>query len=144
MDHVTKEATLMIPKEPWEDTNATFLSAQSNLLDVTVSSLGERSTAPSKRDERRRSFVGTADHEATVERKIDSSALEKPKKVEPLALPEKPLTAMESSTSRKTDIGKKQSKVNPPPNSAPAMLGSTKSKSVGSSPQRSPSSDKSK
>lgn len=140
MDHVTKEATLMIPKEPWEDTNATFLSAQSNLLDVTVSSLGERSTEPA----RRRSFVGTADHEATVERKIDSSALEEPKKVEPLAPPEKPLTTMESSTSRKTDIGKKQSKVNPPPNSAPAMLGSTKSKNVGSSPQRSPSSDKSK
>jgi hypothetical protein len=140
-------STKVKPDEPCEDVNATFLSAQSNLLDVTASSIVEElSTQPTKRDERRRSLFETAGRDA-AERKMDSNATEKPEVVRATLAPTTPGKRQmpnESSASKKTDVVKNESKVKPPPNSAPALLGFTKSKSAGASPERAPSSDKSK
>jgi hypothetical protein len=144
---VTEAAAFGKPDEHCEDVNATFLSAQSNLLDVTASSkVEEVSTEPTKPSERRRSFVETAGRVAG-DRKIDSNATENPEvELATLAptIPGKGQMTTKSSTPKKTDVVKKELTVKPPPNSAPPFLGSGKSKSVGDSPARAPLSDKSK
>ena len=126
-----KPMTRPEPKVPSEneDVNATFLSAQSNLLDVTSTSV-----EPSQRGDRHQAFVAAA----SAERKVEKEPA--------IIAPSVTSTSLEES--RKADVAKKtpsRKKVTPPPNSAPALLGSTKKDwSVGASPQKAPSSDKSK
>lgn len=155
MDTVSEDEALISPggnaKE--EDVNATFLSAQSNLLDVTASSTNEPSAPPMMQpvvmpSSRHQTFVGSASQEqkldprAAASRPADTSAAVAPPMM--MQSPAKP----EPSFSPKDDTAKKEAmkkSIKPPPNSAPAMMGATKKdKSVSGTPQKAPSSDKSK
>ena len=135
-----------------EDVNATFLSAQSNLLDVTASSANETSAPPMMKPatipaSRHQAFVGASSQEQKLDPRAAASrsgtaATEAPPPM--MMQPVKP----EASLPRKDEESKKEAmrkSIKQPPNSAPAaMIATKKDKSVTGSPQKAPSSDKSK
>ena len=128
-----------------EDVNATFLSAQSNLLDVTACSTGETSAPPMKSDGHQ-AFAGAASRK----QKLDPRASSGPpaQQADIGAPPSTPGNKLESILPKMPVAAKREEQkksIKPPPNSAPALLGATKTdKSVTGSPQKAPSSDKSK
>jgi len=156
MDTVSEDEAFIEPEgsHKEDDANATFLSAQSNLLDVTASSTGEMqgvappmlqsATVPSARHQ---AFVGASGREQQLGPRVSTKPAADTTGAPPTMM--MPAKKPEPSQPVKEEAPKKEptrKSIKPPPNSAPALMGATKTdKSVSGSPQKeAPSSDKSK
>jgi hypothetical protein len=151
MDTVSEDEAFIEPggnaKE--EDVNATFLSAQSNLLDVTASSAIE-TLAPSMMKpatipaSRHQEFVRAS----SQEHKLDQAAEGRPSDTAGTGAPPMMMQPVkpEAKFPGKDEESKKEAmrkSIRSPPASAPAaMVATKKDKSVTGSPQKAPSSDK--
>ncbi len=148
-DEAIVKPTFMPASQPHnEDANASFLSAQSNLLDVTASSISERPAEPSTRDNARQASTIAMTREQNLGPSIETiPKVEPPPTMQTPPSPDKPQPQQEPP-SKIPDFAKNEpakKSVQAPPNSAPALLVSTKSDKTRGSPQReAPSSDKSK